>query len=103
MQLEQRLSEITFQLEPTLAGLAKAQTNFASTATELQSIREEVEKAAAPVHPRAAVLADKPGVKKSSLPSFIETLPQLDVAIQTLETHRYGIGAGKALNLSIEN
>lgn len=47
-QLEQRLSEIIFQPEPTLQGLAKAQTNFTTTATELQSIREEVEKAAVP-------------------------------------------------------
>jgi hypothetical protein len=103
VQLEQRLNEITFQPEATLAGLAKAQTNFASTANELQSIREEVEKAAAPVHPRVTVVADKPGAEKASLPSFIETLPQLDAAIQTLESHRYGIGVGKALNLSIED
>jgi hypothetical protein len=42
-------------------------------------------------------------VEKASLPSFIESLPQLDAAIQTLESHRYGIGVGKALNLSIED
>ena len=42
-------------------------------------------------------------MEKASLPSFIETLPQLDAAIQTLESRRDGIGAGKALNLSIEN
>ena len=43
------------------------------------------------------------GMEKASLPSFIKTLPQHDAAIQTLESHRDGIGAGKALNLGIEN
>lgn len=102
-QLEQRLGEIIFQPEPTLQGLAKAQTNFTTTATELQSIREEVEKAAIPPQLITPKVANEPGVEKASLPACIETVPQLDAAIQTLENHRYGIGVGKTLNLSIES
>jgi hypothetical protein len=98
VQLEQRLNEITFQPEATLAGLAKAQTNFASTANELQSIRDEVEKAAAPIQPSV-----DSGAEKAFLPSLIKTLSQLDAAIKTLESHRDGISEGKALTLSIEN
>ncbi len=37
-----------------------------------------------------------------TLPAFIETVDQLEALIKSLEAHRYGIGAGKALNLNIE-
>jgi hypothetical protein len=102
VQIEQRLSEISFQPEPTLEGLAKAQTSFAATATELQSIREEVEKATAPTQAPVVAVGEKATAETISIPSIIETVDQLETLIQSLEAHRYSIGVGKALNLSVQ-
>eukprot|EP00903_Cladosiphon_okamuranus_P003932 g3930.t1 len=100
-QLEQRLNEIIFLPEPTLQGLAKAQTNFTSTATELQSIREEVEKAAKPTPVDVTSAAEEPGPQSISLPACINTVEQLETLLKSLEACRYGIGAGKSLSFSI--
>lgn len=73
-----------------------------ATATELQSIREEVEIAAAPTPAPVVSVGEKATAETISIPSIIETVDQLETLIKSLEAHRYGIGAGKALNLSIE-
>lgn len=104
IQIKQRIDELSFQPEPTLQGLAKAQASFVTTTTELQSLRQEVEKAAKPSPvPTKGVAAEKVGTETLTLPSKIESLAQLDAAIQALEEHRYGVGVGKALHLITEN
>lgn len=52
--------------------------------------------------PPLVPVAEKGTAESISIPSVIETVDQLEALIQSLEAHRYGIGVGKSLNLSIE-
>jgi hypothetical protein len=101
-QVEKRLGEISFQPEPTLQGLAKAQTSFTITTTELQSIRDEVEKANRPEPVTSFNDAPKPLVQSVQVPPSIASELKLDELIDTLQAIRPTLQAGKKVTLAMD-
>ncbi|MFD2301672.1 hypothetical protein, partial [Roseibacillus ishigakijimensis] len=91
-QIKQRLSELSFQPDPTLQGLSQATARFAKSSGEILSLQEEVKKATAPPEPDLTHAV--------TLPARIATREELETTIAALTACQDALSQGKTIYLS---